>query len=263
VAGLLPEEHSDQLDQLRARQRVRVGRHVPAGIEGVGLLTERRDGTPSVRDVRQGVDLVGAEQQLRLSSPRELLGDGLDLIEGAVIAIEVRAPRDQAADGSLLDGVRQDTGGAGAGEALLGGGIVRGFLGHRARHWPVHVDIVEVDEPRADPPSRLDRMRDRPRKPFEPGLRVVGQADDEVDHVGTLDRPGQPLQVEDVGARGRDRSRDRSGMPLDDAHLAPCCGEIAHGLRADRSIPANDAVETHGMTLGDGAKSAPCSQRPL
>jgi len=37
-------------------------------------------------------------------------------------------------------------------------------------------------------------------------------------------------------------------MPLDDAHLAPGCCQMAHRLRADRPIPANDAVETHVMT---------------
>jgi hypothetical protein len=38
-------------------------------------------------------------------------------------------------------------------------------------------------------------------------------------------------------------------MPLDDAHLAPCGCEMAHRLLSDCPVAANDAVDTHVMTL--------------
>jgi hypothetical protein len=42
---------------LRAREGVRIGRHMPNVVEGIGLLAECRDGTPGVWNVSQRMDL--------------------------------------------------------------------------------------------------------------------------------------------------------------------------------------------------------------
>jgi len=94
--------------------------------------------------------------------------------------------------------------------------MIQGFLGHDAQHRPVPIAIVETNEPRANPPSRLDRMQDRPRNPLDQVFASQG-------------RPTMRYTPSDV-------------------HVARCCCPMTHCLRAVRPIPANDVVQTHAVT---------------